>query len=122
MLGNHDDERDMPAALSDAGFVVLQDARTQITSAANRSTSPACATGRTACADIARVVRGASPTLILLAHTPKRLIEAAALSVPLLLSGHTHGGQIVLPGIGAIAAREFPIVAGAGAARTRPRS
>ena len=43
--------------------------------------------------DIARVVRGASPTLILIAHTPKRLIEAAALSVPLLLSGHTHGGR-----------------------------
>ena len=64
--------------------------------------------------DIARVVKGASPTLILVAHTPKRLIEAAALSVPLLLSGHTHGGQIVLPGIGAVAAREFPLIAGAG--------
>ena len=29
-----------------------------------------------------------------------------------MLSGHTHGGQIVLPGIGAIAAREFPVIAG----------
>ena len=62
--------------------------------------------------DITRVLKGASPTAILLAHTPKRLIEAAALSVPLLLSGHTHGGQIVLPGVGAIAAREFPVIAG----------
>ena len=43
-----------------------------------------------------------------------RLYEAAALAVPLMLSGHTHGGQIVLPGLGAIAAREFPIVAGTG--------
>jgi predicted MPP superfamily phosphohydrolase len=43
-----------------------------------------------------------------------RLAEAAALAVPLVLSGHTHGGQIVLPGIGAIAAREFPVVAGVG--------
>jgi predicted MPP superfamily phosphohydrolase len=41
-----------------------------------------------------------------------RLVEAAALSVPLVLSGHTHGGQIVIPGIGAIAAREFPVIAG----------
>ena len=32
-----------------------------------------------------------------------------------MLSGHTHGGQIVLPGFGAIAARNFPIVAGQGA-------
>jgi predicted MPP superfamily phosphohydrolase len=31
-----------------------------------------------------------------------------------MLSGHTHGGQIVLPGVGALAARNFPIVAGEG--------
>ena len=31
-----------------------------------------------------------------------------------MLSGHTHGGQIVLPGLGALAARNFPIVAGQG--------
>jgi predicted MPP superfamily phosphohydrolase len=58
------------------------------------------------------VLHGASPTAILIAHTPKRLVEAAALSVPLLLCGHTHGGQIVLPGVGAVAAREFPVIAG----------
>jgi hypothetical protein len=29
-----------------------------------------------------------------------------------VLCGHTHGGQIVLPGVGALAAREFPVVAG----------
>jgi predicted MPP superfamily phosphohydrolase len=34
------------------------------------------------------------------------------LSIPLMLSGHTHGGQIVLPGLGAVAAREFPVIAG----------
>jgi predicted MPP superfamily phosphohydrolase len=34
--------------------------------------------------------------------------------VPLVLSGHTHGGQVVLPGIGAIAARQFPVIAGRG--------
>ena len=55
-------------------------------------------------------MRGAAPNLMLLAHTPMRLAEAAALAVPLVLSGHTHGGQIVLPGIGAVAAREFPVV------------
>jgi uncharacterized protein len=32
--------------------------------------------------------------------------------VPAVISGHTHGGQIVLPGVGAIAAREFPVIAG----------
>ena len=64
--------------------------------------------------DIARLTRGAQGTVILLAHDPRRLREAAALDVPLVLSGHTHGGQVVLPGIGAIAARKFPVVAGIG--------
>jgi predicted MPP superfamily phosphohydrolase len=31
-----------------------------------------------------------------------------------VLSGHTHGGQVVLPGLGALAARKFPVVAGIG--------
>ena len=32
--------------------------------------------------------------LVLLAHQPKQIVEAAALGVGLQLSGHTHGGQI----------------------------
>ena len=64
--------------------------------------------------DIARLTRGAKSTVILLAHDPRRLTEAAGLNIPLVLSGHTHGGQVVLPGIGAIAAKKFPVVAGFG--------
>ena len=51
---------------------------------------------------------------ILLAHDPRRLTEAAALKIPLVLSGHTHGGQVVLPVLGAVAAQKFPVVAGIG--------
>ncbi len=36
----------------------------------------------------------------------------AAFDVPAVLSGHTHGGQIVLPGFGALARRNFPVLAG----------
>ena len=68
--------------------------------------------------DIAALTRASAPMTILLAHDPRRLTEAAALNVPLILSGHTHGGQIVLPGIGAIAAQKFPVVAGLGAPRS----
>ena len=114
VLGNHDDERDISGALAGVGFAVLKDARTQITVRGETIDIAGLRYWTHRMADIARVVKGASPSLILLAHTPKRLIEASALSVPLLLSGHTHGGQIVLPGIGAIAAREFPLVAGPG--------
>ena len=49
-----------------------------------------------------------APMTILLAHDPRRLTEAAALNMPLVLSGHTHGGQVVLPVVGAIAAQKFP--------------
>jgi hypothetical protein len=65
-------------------------------------------------ADIARVLKGATDPVLLLAHDPRRLSEAAALNVPAVLSGHTHGGQVVLPGIGAVARARFPIVAGLG--------
>jgi uncharacterized protein len=39
---------------------------------------------------------------ILLVHTPERIVPAAEKGVALYLAGHTHGGQIRLPLLGAI--------------------
>ena len=114
ILGNHDNDHDMPPALTAKGFVVLRDARTRLTIRGETLDLAGVRYWTRKASEIAYVLRGAAPNVILLAHTPMRLIEAAALAVPLVLSGHTHGGQIVLPGIGAIAAREFPVIAGAG--------
>lgn len=114
ILGNHDDDRDMPAALAARGFTVLRDARTQLQIRNEVVDFAGIRFWTRRLVDIAHVIRGASTNLILLAHNPNRLTEAAALSVPLVLSGHTHGGQIVLPGAGAVAARAFPVVAGVG--------
>lgn len=114
VLGNHDNDRDVPPALTSKGFVVLRDARTRLTLGGETLELAGLRYWTRKLTDVAYVLRGASPNVILLAHTPMRLIEAAALGVPLVLSGHTHGGQIVLPGIGAVAAREFPVVAGFG--------
>jgi predicted MPP superfamily phosphohydrolase len=114
VLGNHDDDRDMPAALSARGFTVLRDARTRLTIRGETFEIAGIRFWTRRLGDIAYVLRGASPMTMLLAHTPKRLIEAASLSIPVMLSGHTHGGQIVLPGLGPFAAREFPVVAGVG--------
>ena len=113
VLGNHDDDRVMTSELSAKGVAVLRDSRTrlQINGVALDIAGIRFWTRKPS--DIARVIKGSVPDLILLAHTPARLIEAAALAVPLVLSGHTHGGQIVLPGVGAFAAREFPVVQGA---------
>ena len=114
ILGNHDDDRDMPAALTSKGFVVLRDARTRLMVRGEVLDLAGIRYWTRRASDVAHVLRGASPNVFLLAHTPMRLAEAAALTVPLVLSGHTHGGQIVLPGIGAVAAREFPVIAGVG--------
>jgi predicted MPP superfamily phosphohydrolase len=112
ILGNHDDEREMPAALAAKGFTVLKDARTRLTIRGEVMDFAGIRFWTYKVAEIAHVLRGAVPHTILLAHSPKRLAEALQLAVPAVISGHTHGGQIVLPGIGAIAAREFPVIAG----------
>jgi hypothetical protein len=112
ILGNHDDDREMPAALASKGFTVLRDARTRLTIRGEAMDFVGIRYWTHKITDIARAVHGAVPHAILLAHTPKRLFEAQRLAVPAVISGHTHGGQIVLPLVGAIAAREFPVVAG----------
>jgi predicted MPP superfamily phosphohydrolase len=113
VLGNHDDEKEMPPALAAHGVEVLKDARTRI----EIKGEPVHLAGlrywtRTA-GEVERLVRGTNGFVVLLAHDPRRLVEAQALNIPLVLSGHTHGGQVVLPLLGAIAAqRKFPVVAG----------
>jgi uncharacterized protein len=114
VLGNHDDDRDMPAALTRQGITVLRDARTRIEIRGDTLDLAGIRYWTHRPSEIAQVLRGAHANTLLLAHTPMRLAQAAALSVPLVLSGHTHGGQIVLPGLGAVAAREFPVIAGIG--------
>jgi predicted MPP superfamily phosphohydrolase len=114
ILGNHDDDHDMPAALAALGVQMLKDARTRVTIRGEAVDLVGIRFWTKRAADIALLARGATGTLVLLAHDPRRLAEAAALKIPLVLSGHTHGGQVVLPGIGAIAAQKFPVVAGIG--------
>ena len=114
ILGNHDDDRDMPAALAARGFTILKDQRTRIALRGERLEIAGIRFWTRRPQDVARVLRGATGTTILLAHDPRRLAEAEALDVSAVLSGHTHGGQVVLPGLGAIARRQFPVVAGLG--------
>jgi uncharacterized protein len=114
ILGNHDDDRDMASALNARHIAVLRDARTRLTINGELVNLVGIRFWTKRLADIAPVVRASSGTTILLAHDPRRLTEAAALNVPLVLSGHTHGGQVVLPLAGAVAAQKFPVVAGIG--------
>lgn len=114
ILGNHDDDRDMPAALSQRRIEVLKDARTRLEVRGEGLELAGLRFWTRKPEEIARVLRKAADTVILLAHDPRRLTEASALNVPAVLSGHTHGGQVVLPGVGALARRRFPVLAGLG--------
>jgi len=114
ILGNHDDDRDMPAALMRRRLTVLKDEPMQIMKHGDVLDLFGIRFWTQKPADLARVFAARKPVL-LLAHDPRRLIEAATLDVPAVLSGHTHGGQIVIPGLGAPAARKFPVTAGLGA-------
>jgi uncharacterized protein len=114
ILGNHDDDHDMPAALVARGVQMLKDARTTVTIKGQAVELVGIRYWTRRESDIASLCRGAKGFPVLLAHDPRRLTEAAALKIPLVLSGHTHGGQVVLPGLGAIAAQKFPVIAGIG--------
>jgi uncharacterized protein len=114
ILGNHDDDRAMPAALGRHGVQMLKDARTRITIRNESIDLVGIRFWTRRLADIAPIAHGSLPMSILLAHDPRRVAEAAALHIPLVLSGHTHGGQVVLPIVGAIAAAKFPLAWGIG--------
>jgi len=112
VLGNHDDDTDMPRALAANGLAVLKDQRTTLSVRGERLDIAGIRYWTRQPRELARVVRGTGPTTLLLAHDPRRVAEAALLDVQLVLSGHTHGGQVVVPGIGAFASRRFPVLSG----------
>jgi hypothetical protein len=53
---------------------------------------------------VAALVDGETPTIIL-SHHPDAVAHCGHPGVALVLSGHTHGGQVVLPWIGAVVTR-----------------
>jgi len=55
-------------------------------------------------ADLAAALKGTqrTPFAVLLTHSPQIFMKADLMKFDLVLAGHTHGGQIRLPGIGAL--------------------
>jgi predicted MPP superfamily phosphohydrolase len=117
VLGNHDwweDVERMRAALAATEVVLLDNDRRVLTP--GRRLVAAAAEGLAVCGvgdlwedrpDYARALGGLPETLprLLLSHNPDVAEEpglvGGGLRVDLMLSGHTHGGQVVLPGVGA---------------------
>ncbi|MCA9790164.1 MAG: metallophosphoesterase [Candidatus Eremiobacteraeota bacterium] len=116
-LGNHDHWEGAELArqaITEAGVLLLDnsniylDARAELTVEAARGL---CLAGVDDLwegkPDLALALRGVAPEVprILLSHNPDLAEEegASGLRVDLQVSGHTHGGQIVLPGLGPVA-------------------
>jgi predicted MPP superfamily phosphohydrolase len=114
ILGNHDHDKDMPAALTRHNVEVLKDDRTRVTLRGEALELVGIRFWTRRASEIAPLVKDTKDTIVLLAHDPRRLTEAATLNVGAVLSGHTHGGQVVLPGVGALAKARFPILQGLG--------
>jgi predicted MPP superfamily phosphohydrolase len=111
VLGNHDDEHAVPSALANRRIRVLREERVRLTRGGDSIDLVGISYWTRGAARIGALIdRAALP--ILIAHDPRRFAEAQELSVPLVLSGHTHGGQIVIPPIGPINRFRFPITEG----------
>jgi predicted MPP superfamily phosphohydrolase len=102
-MGNHDyftDGEAFARSLDRAGLAVLRNRGLSIA----RDGSSIYVAGvddtwtKRADLDAALVGRPADTATLLLAHDPLMFPEAAARGVELTLSGHTHGGQLAVPG------------------------
>ncbi len=112
VTGNHDPAPTVTAAFAARGIAVLRDEHAMISIRGEAVALGGVRYWTRKPDEIGRVFRGARGFPVLLAHDPRRLTQAAELGIPLVLSGHTHGGQIVIPLIGAPAAARFPVAAG----------
>ena len=106
VLGNHDNwigEEQVRTALTDRGLTVLVNQHTAVPRDAARlylaGVGDASYTGRD---DVAAALAGIpeAALVILLSHSPDIIRKLPARGPALVLCGHTHGGQIVLPLIG----------------------
>ena len=104
VLGNHDhwvDAAGVTRELERAGFEVLHNQNTRITMRGVQLTVVGVDDGYTRHEDVAASFHGAarSGTRLVLAHTPSTADRLPPAVGVLCLSGHTHGGQVVIPGI-----------------------
>ncbi|MGY1839264.1 MULTISPECIES: metallophosphoesterase [unclassified Modestobacter] len=106
VLGNHDHASDaveeLTAALEDAGIPVLLNESVEVPGTGD---DPLHVVGvgpvRPGLVDVDQALRGLPETAprVVLMHNPAAFPEMPADSAPLTVAGHTHCGQIALPGL-----------------------
>lgn len=103
VLGNHDTwygKREMAAALQQNRIKVLQNEGQAIKTGGGSFYLAGVEDFDTGHPDIERALTRSEGPVILLSHSPD-VFPAVPPQVVLTLAGHTHGGQIYIPGIGA---------------------
>ena len=101
VLGNHDwwtDARRITGALQDAGVQVLVNRNVRLPEPYEDVWVCGLDDPLGGRPDPTSALRGASGTRILLMHSPSALVEVGDGHFDFALCGHTHGGQIALPG------------------------
>lgn len=109
VLGNHDfrvGANELSQALDRHGIQLLRNRHTQLRRGGASCYLAGIDDFRYR-ADLSSAMRGIPRTApsILLSHNPRIIGAAAKLGVSLVLSGHTHGGQVRLPVVGSIYGR-----------------
>ena len=103
VLGNHDHYtgriEELSRAIEDCGIVVLHNRCVAIERGGERLWIAGVDDALIGKPDLERALEGARPPAILLSHNPDLLFEAARRGVALMLSGHTHAGQVRIPGL-----------------------
>jgi uncharacterized protein len=117
-MGNHDAFSDEPRVieiLQSQGIRVLRNAQAPLERNGSRLWLAGIDDLLEGEPDIDQTLRGIPPSepVILLAHEPDFAINVAGYAVDLQLSGHSHGGQVRLPYVGALIlpdmARKYPM-------------
>jgi predicted MPP superfamily phosphohydrolase len=113
VLGNHDfwnDANEMTRALEREHIAVLRNAHTRYELRGDAITLAGIDDLGVRAADLDRALRGADPRRVrlLLSHNPGIIRRAAMRAVDFVLSGHTHGGQVHVPLVGAPSMLGYP--------------
>ena len=103
VLGNHDHYSGEPqrvlAGAEAAGIRVLHNRSHELERAGSRLSLAGVDDLLMGRPDLDAALAGTRPPVVLLSHNPDLFFEAAARGVALMLSGHTHAGQVRIPGM-----------------------